>query len=102
MLTVEGDVTKPATCDRTVAEAMGASGASTRCSATRGCSLSKPFTDYTAQDCTRAVAVNLTAFFHLTQRVAACMMPRRTGHIVTITQHSVSAPIPARDQCSLR
>lgn len=47
--------------------------------------LSKPFTDYTAQDYTRAVAVNLTAFFHLTQRVVACMLPRRTGHIVTIT-----------------
>jgi NAD(P)-dependent dehydrogenase (short-subunit alcohol dehydrogenase family) len=47
--------------------------------------VSKPFTEYTAQDYERAVALNLTAFFHLTRRAVACMLPRRTGHIVTVT-----------------
>jgi NAD(P)-dependent dehydrogenase (short-subunit alcohol dehydrogenase family) len=84
-LTVDGDVTEPATCDRIVAEALERFGRVDTLVNNAGVFLSKPFTEYTAQDYTRAVAVNLTAFFHLTQRVVACMLPRRTGHIVTIT-----------------
>jgi NAD(P)-dependent dehydrogenase (short-subunit alcohol dehydrogenase family) len=84
-LTVQGDVTQPATCDRIVAEAMERFGRVDTLVNNAGVFLSKPFTDYTAQDYTRAVGVNMTAFFHLTQRVVACMLPRRTGHIVTIT-----------------
>ncbi len=84
-LTVEGDVTEPATCGRIVAEALERFGRVDTLVNNAGVFLSKPFTDYTEQDYARAVAVNLTAFFHLTQRVVACMLPRRTGHIVTIT-----------------
>src|SRR5690242_6035346 len=47
--------------------------------------MSKPFTDYTAHDYAQAVGLNLTAFFHLTQRVITSMLPGGTGHIVTIT-----------------
>jgi NAD(P)-dependent dehydrogenase (short-subunit alcohol dehydrogenase family) len=84
-LTVDGDLTEPATCDRIVAETLERFGRVDTLVNNAGVFLSKPFTEYTAQDYTRAVAVNLTAFFHLTQRVVACMLPRRTGHIVTIT-----------------
>ena len=84
-LTVSGDVTDPATCDRIVAEALERFGRVDTLVNNAGVFLSKPFTDYTTQDYTRSVALNLTAFFHLTQRVLACMLPRRTGHIVTIT-----------------
>jgi NAD(P)-dependent dehydrogenase (short-subunit alcohol dehydrogenase family) len=84
-LAVAGDVTEPATCDRIVAEALERFGRVDTLVNNAGVYLSKPFTDYTAQDYARAVALNLTAFFHLTQRVVACMLPRRTGHIVTIT-----------------
>jgi NAD(P)-dependent dehydrogenase (short-subunit alcohol dehydrogenase family) len=84
-LTVQGDVTEPATCDRIVAEALERFGRVDTLVNNAGVFLSKPFTDYTTADYTRAVALNLTAFFHLTQRVVACMLPRRTGHIVTIT-----------------
>ncbi len=84
-LPVAGDVTEPATCDRIVAEALAHFGRVDTLVNDAGVFLSKPFTDYTVQDYARAVAVNLTAFFHLTQRVIACMLPRRTGHIVTIT-----------------
>jgi NAD(P)-dependent dehydrogenase (short-subunit alcohol dehydrogenase family) len=84
-LTVAGDVTEPATCDRIVAGALERFGRVDTLVNNAGMFLSKPFTDYTEQDYTRAVALNLTAFFHLTQRVVACMLPRRTGHIVTIT-----------------
>src|SRR4051794_7936812 len=82
---IAGDVTEPATCDRIVAEALERFGRIDTLVNNAGTFLSKPFTDYTAQDYTRAVALNLTAFFQLTQRAVACMLPRRTGHIVTIT-----------------
>lgn len=85
ILTVLGDVTEPSTCDRIVAEALERFGRVDTLVNNAGVFLSKPFTDYTEQDYLRVVALNLTAFFHLTQRVVACMLPRRTGHIVTIT-----------------
>ena len=84
-LTVPGDVTEPATCDHIVAAALERFGRVDTLVNNAGVFLSKPFTDYTAEDYSRAVALNLTAFFHLTQRVVACMLPQRTGHIVTIT-----------------
>ncbi len=84
-LTVAGDVTEPATCDRILAAAVERFGRVDTLVNNAGVFLSKPFTDYTPQDYTHAVAVNLTAFFHLTQRVVAHMLTRRKGHIVTIT-----------------
>jgi NAD(P)-dependent dehydrogenase (short-subunit alcohol dehydrogenase family) len=84
-LTVVGDVTEPATCDRIVAETLERFGRVDTLVNNAGVFLSKPFTEYTPEDYTRAVALNLTAFFNLTQRVIACMLPRRVGHIVTIT-----------------
>jgi NAD(P)-dependent dehydrogenase (short-subunit alcohol dehydrogenase family) len=85
ILTVPGDVTDPATSDHIVAQALERFGRVDTLVNNAGLFLSKPFTDYTTQDYARAVALNLTAFFHLTQRVVGCMLPRRTGHIVTIT-----------------
>ena len=84
-LPVAGDVTEPATCDRIVAEALERFGRVDSLINNAGMFLSKSFTDYTTDDYMRAVATNLTAFFHLTQRVVACMLPRQAGHIVTIT-----------------
>src|SRR5262249_50059102 len=47
--------------------------------------MSKPFTEYTFEDLRQMVAVNLTGFFQLTQRVVGCMVSQRAGHVVTIT-----------------
>ena len=50
-----------------------------------GVFLSKPFTDYTADDYAAVVGVNLTGFFWLTQRAIAEMLKRGSGHVVNIT-----------------
>ena len=47
--------------------------------------LSKPFTDYTADDYATAVGVNLTGFFGLTQRAIAEMLKQNGGHVVSIS-----------------
>jgi NAD(P)-dependent dehydrogenase (short-subunit alcohol dehydrogenase family) len=46
--------------------------------------VSKPFTDYTAEDYALVVGVNLTGFFWLTQRVIAEMVSRYGGHVVNV------------------
>ena len=50
-----------------------------------GVYISKPFTEYTADDYAAVVGVNVTGFFTLTQRVIVEMLKRGAGHIVNIT-----------------
>ena len=85
LLTVPGDITEPGTSDRIVTQAFERFGRLDTLVNNAGVFTSKPFTDYTTDDYAQAVGLNLTAFFHLTQRVIAGMLARRSGHIVTIT-----------------
>jgi NAD(P)-dependent dehydrogenase (short-subunit alcohol dehydrogenase family) len=85
VLTVSGDVTERGTTDRVVSEALDRFGRIDTLVNNAGVFLSRPFTDYTAEDYARVVGLNLTAFFRLTQGVIAEMLPRGGGHVVNIT-----------------
>jgi NAD(P)-dependent dehydrogenase (short-subunit alcohol dehydrogenase family) len=85
VLTVAGDVSEPATGDRVVSAALDRFGRIDTLVNNAGVFLSKPFTDYTADDYARVVGVNLTGFFRLTQRAVAEMLERGSGHVVTLT-----------------
>jgi NAD(P)-dependent dehydrogenase (short-subunit alcohol dehydrogenase family) len=85
VLTVEGDVSDPATIDRIISGALDSFGRIDTLINNAGVFISKPFTDYTADDYALAVGVNLTGFFVLTQRVISEMLKRGSGHIVNIT-----------------
>ncbi len=85
VLTVDGDLADPATADRIVSGALGRFGRIDTLVNNAGVFISKPFTDYTAQDYALAVGVNLTGFFWLTQRAIAEMLKRDGGHVVNIT-----------------
>ena len=85
VLAVEGDVSEPATADRIIGEALGRYGRIDTLVNNAGLFVSKPFTDYTADDYAAMVGVNLTGFFWLTQHAIAEMLPRGSGHIVCIT-----------------
>jgi NAD(P)-dependent dehydrogenase (short-subunit alcohol dehydrogenase family) len=50
-----------------------------------GVFLSKPFTDYTAEDYALVTGVNLAGFFWLTQRAIAEMATRYGGHVVNVS-----------------
>jgi NAD(P)-dependent dehydrogenase (short-subunit alcohol dehydrogenase family) len=84
-LTVDGDVSEPATTDRIISEALGRFGRIDTLINNAGLFIAKPFTDYTAGDYAAVVGVNLTGFFRLTQRAIAEMLKRGSGHIVNIT-----------------
>jgi NAD(P)-dependent dehydrogenase (short-subunit alcohol dehydrogenase family) len=85
VLAVEGDVAEPSTGDRIVAGALEQFGRIDTLVNDAGIFMSKPFTDYTEQDYASMVAVNLTGFFRLTQRVVPVMLSQQRGHIVNIT-----------------
>jgi NAD(P)-dependent dehydrogenase (short-subunit alcohol dehydrogenase family) len=85
VLAVDGDVSESATTDRIVGEALERFGRIDTLVNNAGVFIGKPFTDYTDQDYATVVAVNLTGFFSLTQRVIAEMLKRGGGHVVNIT-----------------
>jgi len=85
VLTVEGDITDPATADRIISGALERFGRIDTLVNNAGVYLSKPFTDYTAADYALVTGVNLSGFFWLTQRVIAEMLKRYGGHVVNIS-----------------
>ena len=85
VLTVEGDITEPATADRIVSGAIERFGRIDTLVNNAGVYVSKPFTDYTAADYALVTGVNLGGFFWLTQRVIAEMLKRYGGHVVNIS-----------------
>jgi NAD(P)-dependent dehydrogenase (short-subunit alcohol dehydrogenase family) len=85
LLTVRGDITEPATADQIVEAALDRFGRIDTLINNAGVFISKPFTQYTAEDYALLVGVNLTGFFWLTQRVIADMVRRYGGHVVNIS-----------------
>ncbi len=85
VLTVEGDVSQPATADRIVTGALERFGRIDTLVNNAGVFIGKPFTDYTIEDHQLVVAVNLTGFFLVTQRVIAAMLKSGGGHVVNIS-----------------
>jgi NAD(P)-dependent dehydrogenase (short-subunit alcohol dehydrogenase family) len=85
VLTVDGDIAETATTDRIISGALGRFGRIDTLVNNAGIYISKPFTDYTADDYATVVGVNLTGFFTLTQRAIVEMLERGGGHIVNIS-----------------
>jgi NAD(P)-dependent dehydrogenase (short-subunit alcohol dehydrogenase family) len=85
VLTVEGDITEPATAERITGAALEHFGHIDTLVNNAGVYISKPFTDYTADDYALVAGVNLAGFFWLTQRVIAEMLTRGGGHVVNIS-----------------
>ncbi len=85
VLTVEGDVADPATADRIISGALTRFGRIDTLVNNAGVYISKPFTDYTAEDYALVTGVNLGGFFWLTQRAIAEMLKRYGGHVVNIS-----------------
>jgi NAD(P)-dependent dehydrogenase (short-subunit alcohol dehydrogenase family) len=85
VLNVAGDITDPATADRVIDAALEKFGRIDTLVNNAGVFMSKPFTDYTAEDYALVTGVNLAGFFWLTQRVIADMVRRYGGHVVNIS-----------------
>jgi len=85
VVTVEGDISEPATADRIIGAALERFGHIDTVVNNAGVFLAKPFTDYTAADYAMITGVNLAGFLWLTQRAVTEMLRRGHGHIVNIS-----------------
>jgi NAD(P)-dependent dehydrogenase (short-subunit alcohol dehydrogenase family) len=85
LVVVEGDISKADTATRIVDAALDRFGRIDTLVNDAGIFMSKPFTEYTADDYSAVVGVNLTGFFNLTQLVIKQMLKQHSGHVVNIT-----------------
>jgi NAD(P)-dependent dehydrogenase (short-subunit alcohol dehydrogenase family) len=84
-LTVQGDIAEPDTAQRVVDDALDRFGRIDTLVNNAGVFIGKPFTEYTLDDYAAVTAVNLTGFFHITQRCIRQMLTQGSGHVVNIT-----------------
>ncbi|MFI0264208.1 SDR family NAD(P)-dependent oxidoreductase [Streptomyces sp. NPDC017056] len=89
LVTVQGDISDPATAERVIGTAAERFGRIDTLVNNAGTFLAKPFTDYTRDEFATVLGVNVTGFFHLTQLAVERMLTQGTGHIVTITSSLV-------------
>jgi NAD(P)-dependent dehydrogenase (short-subunit alcohol dehydrogenase family) len=92
VVTVAGDISKPATADLVMSTAVEHFGRVDTLINNAGVFLSKPFTDYTADDFALVTGVNLAGFFWLTQLVVGDMLRRGQGHVVNIAASVAERP----------
>jgi len=85
VLTVAGDISEQATADRIISQAIDRFGRVDTLVNNAGVFVSKPFTDYTAEDYALVTGVNLAGFFWVTQRAIGQMLKQHSGHVVNIS-----------------
>jgi NAD(P)-dependent dehydrogenase (short-subunit alcohol dehydrogenase family) len=85
VLAIQGDVSEPATADQIISQALDRFGRVDTLVNNAGVFVSKPFTDYTAEDYALVTGVNLGGFFWLTQRAIRQMLRQHGGHVVNIS-----------------
>lgn len=93
VIAVAGDIAKPATAERVVGAALERFGRIDTLVNNAGVFVAKPFIDFTQEDYDKNFGVNVSGFFHITQRAARSMLQRGAGHIVNITTSLVNQPI---------
>jgi NAD(P)-dependent dehydrogenase (short-subunit alcohol dehydrogenase family) len=82
---VAGDIADADTAQRAVDQALDRFGRIDTLINNAGIYIGKPFTHYTVEDYAAITAVNLTGFFHITQKAIELMVEQGSGHIVNIS-----------------
>jgi NAD(P)-dependent dehydrogenase (short-subunit alcohol dehydrogenase family) len=85
VLTVQGDISDPATAERVIAAGVERFGRIDTLINNAGIFIANAFTDYTLEDFAAAIGVNVAGFFRITQLAIPHMLAQGGGHIVNIT-----------------
>jgi NAD(P)-dependent dehydrogenase (short-subunit alcohol dehydrogenase family) len=93
VLAVPGDIADPAVAERVISEAVLKYGRVDTLVNNAGIFVARPFTEYTEEDFTRVLSVNLAGFFHVSQHAARQMLRQGSGHIVNVTTTLVNQPL---------
>ena len=84
-VTVSGDIASPRLPTRSWPARLTGSAGSTPSSTTPGSSSASRSPSTRVEDYAAMVAVNLTGFFHITQRVIRQMRSQQAGHVVNVS-----------------
>ena len=85
LLMVSGDIAQAQTAERVVGLALDRFGRVDTLINNAGIYIGKPFTDCTFDDYVAITSVNLTGFFHMTQRAIGQMVAQGGGHVVNVS-----------------
>jgi NAD(P)-dependent dehydrogenase (short-subunit alcohol dehydrogenase family) len=96
VVAVAGDIALPETADTLLQTAIEHFGRVDTLINNAGIYLPKPFIEYTTEDYATLVGINLTGFFHLTQKVIRQLLQQKSGgHICSITATIAEHPLRA-------
>jgi len=93
LVLVDGDIGKQQTAASAIEAAISNFGTIDVLVNNAGIFLTKPFTDFTAEDFDALVSTNLLGFFHITQRTVKEMLKQKSGCVVSITAALADRPI---------
>jgi NAD(P)-dependent dehydrogenase (short-subunit alcohol dehydrogenase family) len=93
LVVLDGEIGKPQTAADAVEAAINNFGAIDILVNNAGIFLTKPFTDFTAEDFDALVSTNLLGFFYITQRTVKQMLKQKSGCVVNITAALADRPI---------
>jgi NAD(P)-dependent dehydrogenase (short-subunit alcohol dehydrogenase family) len=85
VLMVGGDVSEQATAEQIINQALDRFGRVDTLVNNAGVFVSKPFTEYTAEDYVLVTGVNLAGFCWLTQGAIGQLLKQHSGHVVNIS-----------------
>ncbi len=85
LVTVAGDISSPEVAEKVIATAVERFGRVDTLVNNAGVFTGKPFTEFTTEDWTANIGVNLTGFFYVTQQALRRMQAQGAGHVVNIT-----------------
>jgi len=92
VLMVPGDIAQEATAQVVVEQALDRFGRIDTLVNNAGVFIGKPFTEYTPDDYLAITSVNLTGFFHITQRAIRQMVVQGGGHVINVSTSLVDRP----------
>jgi NAD(P)-dependent dehydrogenase (short-subunit alcohol dehydrogenase family) len=93
VLAVGGDISEPAVAEQVIKNAVQKFGRVDTLVNNAGVFVSKPFTEFTEEDFTKNLSVNLAGFFYVSQQAVRQMLTQGGGHIVNITTTIVKQPV---------
>ena len=93
VLAIAGDIADPKVAECVIAGAVEKFGRVDTLVNNAGMFISKPFTEYTEDDFTRKISLNLAGFFYVSQQAVQQMLKQGGGHIVNLTTTLVNQPV---------
>jgi NAD(P)-dependent dehydrogenase (short-subunit alcohol dehydrogenase family) len=93
LVLVDGDISKRETAERTVDAGLRDFGSIDILVNNAGIFYAKPFLDFTADDFSDLVSVNLLGFLYITQLAVQQMLRQKSGNVVNITATLADNPI---------